>query len=203
MRIEDFSQDQQRFLVKTAKGALAFVPPALPPKLNLAELALPLGAAAAAAGELKGAARRFANPYMLIRPLIQKEALTSSAIEGTMTTIEGIVVEQAAPGAKPDENAREAANYVAAVQSAFRQLEKLPLSHRVIKDAHRILLSGLSPARGQGKRPGEYKDSQNAVGQTGDNEFRARYVPPPPETALRCMDALEKFFNRDDRRAMN
>ena len=198
-----FSPDQQVHLVKTLNGADAFVPPPLPPppiKLDYSEFALDLSATAAAMGELKGAARRLSNPYMLIIPLIQKEALTSSAIEGTITTIESMIIEQAAPTSANDENAREASNYVRAVRGAVQQLQDIPISHRLIKDAHRTLLSGLPPARGQGKRPGEYKSSQNAIGQRGDTEHTARYVPPPPAETAVAMDELEKFINRDDRK---
>ena len=198
-----FSPDQQVHLVKTLNGADAFVPPPLPPppiKLDYSEFALDLSATAAAMGELKGAARRLSNPYMLIIPLIQKEALTSSAIEGTITTIESMIIEQAAPTSANDENAREASNYVRAVRGAVQQLQDIPISHRLIKDAHRTLLSGLPPARGQGKRPGEYKSSQNAIGQREDTEHTARYVPPPPAETAVAMDELEKFINRDDRK---
>jgi Fic family protein len=197
MSPENFSQEQQNNLIKTITGAWAYVPPDLPPRLDYADFALELGAAAAALGELKGAARRLNNPYMLIGPLIQKEALISSAIEGTITTIENMIVEQATPTSAKDENAREASNYVRAVHNAVHQMQELPISHRLIKDAHKILLSGLSHSRGQGKRPGEYKDSQNAIGRLGDTEQTARYVPPPPAQTAIAMDNLEKFITRD------
>jgi Fic family protein len=197
MSPENFSQEQQNNLIKTITGAWAYVPPDLPPRLDYADFALELGAAAAALGELKGAARRLNNPYMLIGPLIQKEALISSAIEGTITTIENMIVEQATPTSAKDENAREASNYVRAVHNAVHQMQELPISHRLIKDAHKILLSGLSHSRGQGKRPGEYKDSQNAIGRLRDTEQTARYVPPPPAQTAIAMDNLEKFITRD------
>jgi Fic family protein len=200
MSPDDFAQNQQGNLVKTIAGAWAYVPPELPPSLDYAKFTLELVAAAAALGELKGAARRLNNPYMLIGPLIQKEALISSAIEGTITTIENMIVEQATPASAKDENAREASNYVRAVYNAVHQMQELPISHRLIKDAHKILLSGLSPMRGQGKRPGEYKDSQNAIGGLGDTEHTARYVPPPPAQTAIAMDNLEKFINRDSTR---
>jgi Fic family protein len=197
MSPENFSQEQQNNLIKTITGAWAYVPPDLPPRLDYADFALELGAAAAALGELKGAARRLNNPYMLIGPLIQKEALISSAIEGTITTIENMIVEQATPTSAKDENAREASNYVRAVHNAVHQMQELPISHRLIKDAHKILLSGLSHSRGQGKRLGEYKDSQNAIGRLRDTEQTARYVPPPPAQTAIAMDNLEKFITRD------
>ncbi len=200
MSPEDFSQNQQAHLVKTISGAWAYVPPPLPPDLDYAGFTLELGAAAAALGELKGAARRLNNPYMLIGPLIQKEALITSAIEGTITTIEDMIVAQASSTYEKDENAHEASNYVRAVYSAVNQMQELPISHRIIKDSHKILLSGLSPTRGQGKRPGEYKQSQNAIGRPGDTEQTARYVPPPPAQTAIAMDSLEKYINRDGRK---
>jgi Fic family protein len=199
MSPEEFATKQRKHLVQTTSGAWAFVPPALPPELDYAEFALDLAATGAAIGELKGAARRLTNPYMLIGPLIQKEALVSSAIEGTITTIENMILEQATPASDGDENAREASNYVRAVYKAVQQMKELPISHRLIKEAHQTLLSGLSPTRGQGKNPGEYKTSQNAIGRTGDTEHTARYVPPPPTETLVAMDQLERFINREDR----
>lgn len=180
-------------------GAWAFIPPPLPPALDLSKIALSLAAASGAIGELNGAARRLQNPYMLIRALTRKEALTSSAMEGTITTIGNIVRQEAEPTSGMDDNAREAFNYSAALAKANSQMEKLPISHRVIKNAHADLLSGLSPQRGAGKRPGEYKLHQNAVGQLGETVHTARYVPPPPKETLACMDALEAFINKEQR----
>jgi Fic family protein len=200
MQPDDFLESQRKHLVKTTQGFWAFVPPELPPQIDLSALTLNLVMASGALGELTGATRRLPNPYMLVMPLIRKEALTSSAIEGTITTINNMLLEQVAPRLGGDENAREAYNYVRALQHATKDLEILPISHRVIRQAHRTLLSGLSPGRGAGKRPGEYKTDQNAVGKLGDNEATARYVPPPPNEAQKCMDALEKFINRQDRK---
>lgn len=199
MNIDDFTEIQRSFLTKTANEAWAFVPPALPPKIDMSEIALGLGAAATAIGELKGATRRLQNPYMLITPLIRKEALTSSAIEGTITTIDNMLLEQLAPPSLQDDNAREAYNYVRAIGEANRLLENLPISNRVITSAHRTLLAGLSPQRGAGKRPGEFKTTQNAIGRTGDDEATARYVPPPPAQTIDCMNQLEIFINRETR----
>jgi Fic family protein len=201
MKLEDFSLPQQSYLTKTASGSLAFVPPDLAPKFEYGEIALQLGATYSAIGELKGATRRLQNPYMLMMPLIRKEALTSSAIEGTITTLSNMLLEEVSPRLAGDENAREASNYIAALRQAEETLIKLPISHRVIKQAHQTLLSGLSATRGSSKTPGAYKTSQNAIGSIGDDELSARYVPPPPLETTRCMDQLEQFINRQDRRA--
>ena len=199
MNIDQFTENHRQNLVKTKSGAWAFVPPPLPPKIDLGPLALNLARAAIAIGELNGAARRLQNPSMLIMPLIRKEALTSSAIEGTITTINNMLLEQVSPKENGDENAREAYNYVRAITEANHMRANLPISHRIITEAHRILLSGMSAARGAGKRPGEYKRDQNAIGKIGDTEITARYVPPPPKETQTCMDQLETFINRLDR----
>lgn len=198
MTPDDFSERQRRNLKKTAEGAWAFIPPPLPPVLDDSDLLLPLASAAEAIGELRGAARRLQNPHMLIEPLQRREALTSSAMEGTITTLGDLVIEEAADHSHGNDDAKETLNYVRAVTRACEMLKSLPISHRVITESHARLLGGLSPARGAGKRPGEYKIHQNAVGRRGENIHTARYVPPPPDDSRLCMDQLEAFINRPE-----
>ena len=192
-----FNPILQKKLVRTLENAWAFVLAPLPPVLDLARLALPLATASVAIGELKGAARRLQNPFMLIDPLQRREALTTSAMEGTITTLGDIVLEEAGADPPKGDDAREAFNYVRAIEAATASLRTLPISHRVIKEAHTNLLQGLSPARGAGKRPGQYKVHQNAVGRRGETIHTARYVPPPPQQTQQCMDELEAYINRD------
>jgi len=195
---ELFHAEQRDQLVNLGNTGWAFVPAPLPPKLKPAELIIPLTRASAAIGELNGAARRLQNPYMLIRPLLRREALTSSAMEGTITTLGDMILEEAGNETHSTDNAREVTNYVRAIETCVRQLAEIPISHRLIKQAHKILLSGLSRERGANKRPGEYKINQNAVGQQGDTILTARYVPPPPAETQSCMDDLEKYINHAD-----
>jgi Fic family protein len=197
MTPDDFSESQRKHLIKTLDGAWAFIPPPLPPELDLSGLTLSLARASAAIGELKGAARRLQNPLILTEALQRREALTSSAMEGTITTLGDLVLEEAAAGSQHSDDARETLNYVRAIAASGETLRKLPISHRVIKEAHAILLSGLSPARGAGKRPGQYKLHQNAIGRRGENIMTARYVPPPPQQTQICMDELEAYINRE------
>ena len=200
MDFSQFSTGQQKNLVKTLEGAWAFVPPPLPPEIVITQkIAMALAQTAMAIGELNGASRRLQNPYMLVNPLIRKEALTSSAMEGTFTTINNIILEEVDPSSSGNDDSREAYNYANALGRAESMLDSLPISHRVIKQAHVILLSGLSSERGAGKRPGEYKTFQNAIGQLGNDINSARYVPPPPAQTQSCMDDLEKFINREQR----
>ena len=194
-----FTDGQKVNLVRTIEGAWAFVPPMLPPKVNIGEVAIQLAATAKQIGELKGAARRLTNPYMLIMPLIRREALTSSAMEGTITTIDDMLLQEVTPEAHRNDDAREVLNYIQALRQAIRQMETLPISGRLIRSGHKTLLSGLSPQRGAGKRPGEYKAMQNAIGDQSDTIFTARYVPPPPVQTEQCMAELEVFINRENR----
>ncbi len=194
-----FSIEQRRHLVKTLEGAWAFVPPPLPPEIEYSRIAHNLASCAKAIGELNGAARRLQYPYMLVTPLVRKEALTTSAMEGTITTIDNMLVQEILPDAKNDDDAREAFNYLLALRHATEELNKLPLTGRIIKESHAKLLSGLSPSRGANKLPGTYKTHQNAIGQSGDTVFTARYVPPPPAQTVDAMSDLEKYINRANR----
>ena len=195
MKLTDFSNPSGE-IIQTIEGHKAFVPRKLPPGLDLLQLVEPLGETIQLLGELKGAARRTENPYTLIEPLQRREALTTSAMEGTHTSIENLVLEEENNGAATDENARETFNYIVAIRLAIRNLQKFPISHRVIKEAHSRLLSGLSNDRGSNKRPGEYKQAQNWIGG-GRSISNARYVPPPPDRTQECMDDIERYINRD------
>ena len=147
-----------------------------------------------AIGELKGASRRLQNPAILIRPLQRREALTSSAMEGTFTTTDHLILAEADVATEGDDSTREVMNYLEALNEGLELLQKPPISHRVIRRAHERLLSGLSAGRGAGKRRGEYKQEQNWIG--GYTIDKARFVPPPPLHTLRCMDELEAYINR-------
>lgn len=196
MNSSDFGATSPGVLVPTIERQLAFVPNPLPPAYDLAQIVTPIGEALQALGELKGACRRLQNPYMLVRPLQRNEALTSSAMEGTFTTDSHLLLAEAGLEAESDESTREVVNYLRALESSLQSLKELPLSHRVIKNAHEILLSGLSLSRGAQKRPGEYKRDQNWIG--GRTIEAARFVPPPPAETQACMDQLERYLNRED-----
>ena len=181
-------------LIRTLQDQWAFVPASLPPALDRSAIAVKMGEAMMAVGELKGACRRLVNPSILIRPLQRQEALTSSAMEGTFTTADDLVLSEVDDGGSPDDSTREVRNYLRALDGAMQMLEKLPIGYRVLTTAHRMLLSGLSRARGAQKKPGEYKTDQNFIG--GGSIANARFVPPPPAEAHRCMDARERYINR-------
>jgi Fic family protein len=196
MRAADFTDQSPGRLVPTIERQLAFVPDALPPQIDMNEIAISMGDAMQAIGELKGACRRLQNPHILIRPLQRREALTSSAMEGTFTTADNLVLAEAGIEREHDDSTREVRNYISALNESLKLLQELPICHRVIKRAHEILLSGLSKARGASKRPGEYKIEQNWIG--GRTIETARFVPPPPAETQQGMDAIEVYLNREN-----
>ncbi|MDK9695906.1 MAG: Fic family protein [Siculibacillus sp.] len=195
MDAADFIDSTTGTLIPTLEHASAFVPAPLPPKIDLGSIALSMASAMQAIGELKGACRRLQNPYVLVRPLQRREALTSSAMEGTFTTDDELLLAEAGVKTNPDDSTREVYNYLDALSSSLEMLDKLPISHRVLKSAHQTLLSGLSGARGANKRPGEYKKEQNWIG--GITIDKARFVPPPAAETMTCMDQLEAYINRE------
>jgi Fic family protein len=197
MKYNDFKKSPSGHLVPTVYGEQAFVPHPLPPKLDLEALAAPLAEAMIAIGELRGACRRLQNPYILIRPLQRLEAQTSSAMEGTYTTADELALAEAGLEGEKKYEAREVANYTSALAWAIKEMEQMPLSGRLFRGAHEILLKRVGQQRGQDKRPGEYKHDQNMIG--GQRLENARFIPPPPDEAVEAMTALERYINRDDK----
>ncbi|MBI3704786.1 MAG: Fic family protein [Rhizobiales bacterium] len=194
MDAEDFTDTRTGKLVPTIKG-LAFHPNPLPPSaLDLAPLVPLLARAERALGELSGIGRILPNPYLLIRPFMRREAVASSKIEGTVTTLTQLLLFEVdeettrAPG-----DAREVLNYVRALEYSLKRLDELPISSRMIKDVHGILLTNVQSNRGANIVPGEFRRDQNWIGATLIEN--ARYVPPPPHEVDQAMSALEKYIN--------
>jgi Fic family protein len=196
MREQDFI-DPAGQIIPTLSGHRAFLPARLPPALDLAQHMEPIATCIQKLGELKGAAKLTENPYMLIGPLQRREALATSAMEGTHTSIEKLILSEDAVTNERDSATQETFNYIVALTHAVENLKKLPISHRIIKDSHARLFAYLSHERGAGKRPGEYKQTQNWIGGTRDITT-ARYVPPPPEHTQQCMDQIESYMNQEN-----
>lgn len=197
MDLSKFTSEAPGTLVPTIQGQMAFVPHPLPPKLDHGSLLVPLVDTVNLIGELRGAARRIANPNILILPLQRKEALTSSAMEGTYTTSDKLLLAEIDEDSLTDESTLEVRNYLAALRLAQNMLQTYPMSHKVIKAAHHRLLWGLSSERGSSKKPGEYREEQNFIGSPTRKIEDARFVPPPPAPAQKAMDDLEKYLNRE------
>lgn len=186
-------------MIRAARGYLAFVPASLPPKLQYDdELVLLLSRADAALSELSGLGRHLPNPHLLIAPYVRREAVLSSRIEGTRTSLADLLLDEAVDGAGAEVPAdvQEVRNYVRATEYGVGRLKTLPLSLRLVRELHERLMRGV---RGDRARPGEFRQSQNWIGAPGSTIETATYVPPPPEQMDECLSAWELFMHDLDR----
>jgi Fic family protein len=196
MDAAQFKDSPSGTLIPTIANQMAFVPHPLPPIINYSELAIPLAQAMQAIGELNAMGRGMANPMLVIRPLQRKEALLSSAMEGTYTTANALVLAEANENANVDAETIEVRNYTRAFEAANKMRQDIPISNRLIKETHRILLAQVSSHRGINKHPGEYKNQQNYIGGGNRKIEDARFVPPPPAETELAMAELERYMNR-------
>ena len=172
----------------------AYVPRPLPPDppVDLERFQLALEEANQAVGRLDGVAAILPDPSLFLYMYIRKEALLSSQIEGTQSSLSDLLLFEAeeAPGV-PVDDTQEVSNYVAAMNHGLARLrEDFPLSLRLIREIHAILLS---QGRGQDKDPGEFRRSQNWIG--GTRPGNALFVPPPPHLVMTCLGELETFIH--------
>lgn len=178
------------------EGYAAFIPAPLPPRPPLAfgpELLRLSDAAGRALGRLEGISASL-DPDRLLYMYVRKEAVLSSSIEGTQSTLTDLLRYEtdAAPGT-PLDDVREVSRYVAALQHGIERIRsgRLPLSLRLIREIHRVLLQG--GGRGRAQTPGEFRRTQNWVG--GTRPGNARFVPPPPDEMRQALDDLERFLH--------
>jgi Fic family protein len=175
----------------------AFVPEPLPPSPPLAfegPLQMALERALLALGRLDSVTTLLPDPDLFLYSYVRKEAVLSSQIEGTQSSLSDLLLFEMkeAPGA-PLDDVREVSNYVAAMAHGLKRLRGgFPLSNRLLREIHGILLSH---GRGSDKDPGEFRRSQNWVG--GARPGRALFVPPPHQEVEGCMAALERFLHDD------
>lgn len=146
-----------------------------------------------ALGRLDGIVAHLPNPQHLLYTYIRKEAVLSSQIEGTQSSLSDLLLfENAEAPGVPVSDVQEVSNYAGAMEHGIRRLKELPISLRLIKEIHAKLMN---KTRGADKDPGEFRRSQNWVG--GTRPGNAKYVPPPPHEVLPTLGALEKFIHND------
>jgi Fic family protein len=162
-----------------------------------------LAEAERALGRLAEVGRWLPNPHLLIRPFVRREAVLSSRIEGTETSLEDLFAyeaqmdmwpalsEEQGPKSHAAQDAREVANYVVALEYGLKRLSSLPMSLRLIRELHRNLMSGV---RGQTRAPGEFRRVQNHIGPPRCRIEEATYVPPPVPDMTGALTALEKYL---------
>jgi len=157
-----------------------------------------LGPTAAAIARYDGILGAIPNPFLLLTPLTIQEAVLSSRIEGTQATVLE-VLESGGAGMVPDSAGRqldiqEVWNYIKAMQKAEELLEQYPLSQRVIREAHSVLLQGV---RGHGKSPGQYRRIPNWIGPPNCKMNEARFVPIEAQKLDDAMSEWEKYIHRE------
>jgi Fic family protein len=199
MRAEDFRSAQAGKVIQTREGYSAFVPAPLPPDLAYGpDLVLALSAADAALSELSGLGRHLPNPHLLIAPYVRREAVLSSRIEGTKTSLADLLRDEVegATASQEDADVREVRNYVVALEYGIKRLAELPLCLRLAREVHARLMKGV---RGNYATPGEFRRSQNWIGAPDSTPATAVYVPPPPEEMLEALSDWERFLHVRDR----
>jgi Fic family protein len=185
--------------VRQPTGYSAFVPAALPPvppvRIDI-ELQRLLSEADLALGRLDGSIQILPNPDLFVFMYVRKEAVLSSQIEGTQSSLQDLLAAEAAIFApeQPDD-VGEVINYVAAMNHGIARLHELPVSVRLIREIHERLLRG---ARGAALTPGELRRSQNWIGAGGCTLNEAAFVPPPPHDVPQALGDLEHFLHGDD-----
>ena len=173
-----------------------------PENLDWARLVPAIGRAHSAVAAYGAMLENIPNTDILISPLATQEAIYSNRIEGTQTTLTQVLTFQADKDHEADDpdkriDAYEVINYRVALDVATRQLVRIPLSLRVIREAHRILMSGV---RGQNKLPGKFRRIPNSVwiGPPGSTIENAHFIPCPVEHLPIAMDVWEKFIHSDE-----
>ena len=182
-------------VVRTPGGYAAFVPAPLPPEIDYGKaLVLALSRADAALSELSVAGEQLPNPHLLIAPYLRQEAVLSSRIEGTRTTLSELLMDEvaAAPPERDPADLREVRNYIDALEYGLARLDELPLSLRFVRELHERLMRGV---RGAHTTPGEFRRSQNWIGSPGSTLATATYVPPPVDEMMRALADWELFLH--------
>jgi Fic family protein len=185
--------------VQQPAGYRAFIPaplPPVPPVVLGGELQSLLSAADRALGRLDGSVLTLPNPDLFVFMYVRKEAVLSSQIEGTQSSLQDLLAAEAQLlAADLPQDVDEVINYVRAMKHGLARLPELPVSVRLIREIHAELMRG---ARGGRLQPGELRQSQNWIGPAGSTITTASFIPPPPHVVPEALGDLEKFLHADD-----
>ena len=181
-------------------GFSAFLPARLPPEPPIeysGRLATLLSRADIAIGRLDGEIRSVPNPDLFVAMYVRREAVLSSQIEGTQSTLEDLLAVELEPRvAELPQDVDEIVNYVAAMNYGLERLAELPLSLRLIREIHAELLRGV---RGAKKQPGQFRRQQNFIAPAGARSIDdATFVPPPVPEMTEALHDFELFLHRED-----
>lgn len=184
--------------VRQPSGYRAFLPEPLPPDPPvefIGDLQPLLSEADLALGRLDGSVTTLPNPDLFVFMYVRKEAVLSSQIEGTQSSLQDVLAAEARifDRNRPSDVV-EVLNYIDALHYGFERLRTLPVSVRLFREIHMRLLQGV---RGGRSEPGELRRSQNWIGPAGCTLNEATFVPPPPEEVPRVLSDLERFLHND------
>jgi Fic family protein len=189
-------QNRAGTYVHQLTGYDAFIPSNLPPdppvKMD-AEMIHLLSLADRKLGRLDGVTQILPNPDLFVGMYVQKEAVLSSQIEGTQASFVDVLQVDADTAAK-SQDVEEVVNYIRAMKYGMKRLAELPLSLRLLREIHGILLSGV---RGSKRNPGEFRTSQNWIGSSGCNLATATFVPPPVDEMTSALGDLENYMHSE------
>ncbi len=172
----------------------SFLPSKLPPTIEIDdEMVALLVEANKQLFALENITHHIPSIQLFVSMYVRKEALMSSQIEGTQTTLEDVLDPSVSKNANRDVS--DVINYIKATEFSIEKLKTLPLCNRLIKETHAVLMEGV---RGQEKSPGEFRISQNWIGGQGSSLRNARYIPPNPIDMKECMSDLEKYIHLED-----
>ena len=184
--------------IKQPTGYRAFIPAQLPPEPPIkleGELQALLSQADRALGRLDGSIQTLPHPDLFVAMYVRKEAVLSSQIEGTQSSLQDVLAAEARVlSSKRPSDVSEVFNYVGAMNYGLERLKDLPVSIRLIREIHEKLLTGV---RGQHMTPGELRTSQNWVGPGGCTLTEATFVPPPPHEVPIALSDLERFLHAE------
>ena len=184
--------------VQQPSGYRAFIPVPLPPEPPIhmdEEMWELLSKADRALGRLDGVASVLPNPDLFVAMYVRHEAVLSSQIEGTQSTLEDVLEwEIDVHGDDQPKDVEEVVNYVTAMNTGLERLREFPLSLPLIQEIHARLLAGV---RGGGHDPGQFRRTQNWIGAPGSSLQSASFVPPPPHEMRTLLDNFEKFLHPD------
>ena len=181
-------------------GYKAFIPAPLPPAPPIelkGPIQLLLSEADRALGRLDGSVHTLPNPDLFVFMYMRKEAVLSSQIEGTQSSLQDLLAAEADlfGNQTPPQDVDDVVNYVHAMNYGMKRLDELPVSIRLIREIHERLLRGV---RGSELTPGELRRSQNWIGPGNSTLANASFVPPPPELVPAALSDLERFLHEKD-----
>jgi Fic family protein len=183
-------------MIRQTEGYRAFIPASLPPDPPLAfntQLATVLAGAGMALGRLDGVAATLPNPELFVAMYVRREAVLSSQIEGTQSTLDDVLAFEIDPQrASLPRDINEVINYIGAMNYGLARLETLPLSLRLLREIHERLMTG---TRGGNKSPGEFRQGQNWIGGGPRGLADAAFIPPPPYEMRAALGDLERFLH--------